>query len=289
MIVLILLVSALLFLEVLTQYKIENPEMFGDDCNSTQNPTQCMFFNAFWRDFGSVGKAMMVLFQSTTGGRNWYDIDYVLGSTGPFAKIMVTAYVTFFMFAFLNIITSIFVDRVMRIAQPNHDEQMMAKRMQDREAAEELKDLILSLNTDADASTISEEELTALNENIEVRDSFELAGLNILDVHGFFNTLCRISGSSKLEVDTFVEYAFRMKGLASSLDVQTILLQCDSMSRQLHKLTAHHGLHHHHNDHHHRAAPLTSQSAAGGRPDSASAQMSSKGEGDTVEPEEVSI
>merc|ERR1719296_310873 len=134
----------------------------------------------------------------------------MVGTTGVLSKVVFLIYVVFFIFAFLNIITSIFVDRVMRQAQPDHEELMMAKRRADHKAAKELKDLISSLNTDGD-TTISEAELMTLHDQPEVACALDMAGLNIKDVRSFFSTLCEVSGTEEIDIDTFVEYAFQMK------------------------------------------------------------------------------
>jgi len=60
-----------------------------------------------------------------------------------------------------------------------------------------------------------------------------MAGLNILDVHTFFDTLCRNSGTDSLDIDSFVDAAFQMKGAASSMDVQTIMFQMQDVQKDL--------------------------------------------------------
>jgi len=230
MIILIILVAALLFLEILSQYRVDNGATFENKVHQNMMET----------DFNTVGQAMMTLYQTTTGGRDWGEVYEFLSTTGSMAQVLVLFYVTFFVFAFFNIITSIFVDRVMSLAQPDREEIMMQKRRADRKAAEELKDIILKLNTEGDDSTISEEELMAMHENQEVMDRFEMAGLDIHDVNAFFNTLCKMSGTEELDIDTFVEYAFQMKGNASSLDVQMILYQVQDIAKDVKALQAHH-------------------------------------------------
>jgi len=223
MIVLIILVAALVFIEMLSQYRAENRDAF-------QSHLHKLMLEA---DFDTVGSTMMTLYQMTTGGRDWGPVYKFMGVTGAVSQVLVVFYVTFFVFAFLNIITSIFVDRVMSLAQPDREEVMMEKRRADRVLAEELKEIILKLNTEGDDATISEDELMAMRHDPEVMDRFEMAGLDIHDVHAFFSSLCRMSGTEELDIDSFVEFAFQMKGMASSLDVQVILFQVQDIAKDV--------------------------------------------------------
>merc|ERR1711972_1270239 len=88
--------------------------------------------------------------------------------------------------------------------------------------------MILKLVPDG-TQTISAGLLSELHNDRKVVDSFELVGLNILDVHSFFDTLCKISGTHELDIDAFVEAAFQMKGFASSINLQTLLFQIQEM------------------------------------------------------------
>jgi len=225
MITLIILVAALVFLDSVTQHRIDNPDIYEREPYKTFAES----------DFSSVAGAMMALFQSTTGGREWRELYELIGLTGVLSKLVFLAYVVFFIFAFLNIITSIFVDRVMQQSQPDHEELMLAKRGADHKAAIELKKLISSLDEHGDG-LISEEELMALNTHPDVAMQLEMAGLNIKDVSSFFETLCNISGTKELDIDTFVEAAFQMKGLACSVDVQTILFEVKDINRTVKEL-----------------------------------------------------
>merc|ERR1740121_3518334 len=99
---------------------------------------------------------------------------------------------------------------------------MLEKRRQDKRIVADLKALIQQLNTNQD-DKITEDELRKLYDEPDIVDTFEMAGLTVLDVHTFFDTLCKESGSKQLDIDSFVEAAYEMKGAASALDVQTIL------------------------------------------------------------------
>merc|ERR1712187_279882 len=82
-----------------------------------------------------------------------------------------------------------------------------------------------------------------LENNPDVKDCLELAGINILDVNSFFQTLVRISGTSVIEIGSFVETCMQMKGFASSLDMQAVLYQIQEISALLNQVAERQGVH----------------------------------------------
>merc|ERR1740121_170046 len=120
---------------------------------------------------------------------------------------------------------------------------MMQKRLRDAKSAMELKEVISRLNTNGD-NLISEEEFKKFQYDPAVLDAFEIAGLNITDVHTFFDTLCKVSGTHELDTKTFVEAAFQMKGFASSIDVQTLLFEMKETTRMLNRVKKSLGIKH---------------------------------------------
>merc|ERR1712060_663951 len=115
----------------------------------------------FQKDFSSVTSMMVVLFQCTTGGRDWGETYDVVAECGTVAAMLFLVFTGFFFFAFFNIITSIFVDKVVSAAQPDREEQMLEKRRKDLKVALELKDVIANVISDGN-KMISEADLSKL-------------------------------------------------------------------------------------------------------------------------------
>merc|ERR1719162_1097293 len=84
---------------------------------------------------------------------------------------------------------------------------------------------------------ISWDDMQALHANHEIRDCLDMAGIDIADVDSFFFTVCKISGSDIIDIDTFVDACFQMKGGASSLDMQTVLVQMHEVAMLLQKIS----------------------------------------------------
>lgn len=220
LLVLILAIASLVFVQILTELRIDNPDLCN--ANNGELEGQIMYH------FGSVEKSMLALFKGATGGLDWGHLFDVVKHTGIFGGMLFVAYIVFFIFAFFNIITSIFVDRAMGFAKPDHETLVLEKRRADQKLAEELTEVIRQLDKDG-GGVISHEEMLSLAERPEVRTCFEMAGLNISDVDSFFNDVCKVSGSTVIDIDSFVDSCMLMKGVATSVDMQTMLFRMQDM------------------------------------------------------------
>jgi len=218
-----LMVSALMFVQSITTYRIDHPE---------HNDTRL----GEW--FGSVPSAMLVQFMGTTGGMDWGDVYSVVQKTSNLNGIFYLSQILFFVFAFFNIVTSMFVDKAMKLAKPDEEVQMFERRQEERANAADLRRLIMEdLDLDQDG-VISLEELETLALDDRVRHKFEMRGLEVKDVEVFFKTLTAIADTDTLSIDAFVDGCMKMKGPASSLDVHALDFQLQVMSRHLSRISA---------------------------------------------------
>jgi len=218
-----LMVFALMFVQSITTYRMDHPE--HDDAHLSE-----------W--FGSVPAAMLVQFMGTTGGMDWGDVYAVVQSTSNFNGIFYLAQIVFFVFAFFNIVTSMFVDKAMKLAKPDEEVQMFERRIEERATAADLRRLIMEdLDLDQDG-VISLEELETLALDNRVRHKFVMQGLEIKDVEVFFKTLTTIADTDTLSIDAFVDGCMKMKGPASCLDVHALDFQMQVMSKMLNSISA---------------------------------------------------
>merc|ERR1719330_458978 len=104
----LLFVVSLVLVQSMTNYRIEH-----DDCASTD---ECTFMRT---EFGTVRDGMITLFQCTTGGTDWGDVFAIIKLCHLGATIAFIMYIIFFNFAFFNIITSMYVDKAMKLAKPD--------------------------------------------------------------------------------------------------------------------------------------------------------------------------
>merc|ERR1712241_1319406 len=97
----ITLIVALTLVQLMTSFRLDNRDHENED--SIIN----------W--FGSVQRAMVMLFQSTTGGIDWGDLYDTVALAGELPALFFLCFIVFFNFAILNIVTSIFVEKAVKL------------------------------------------------------------------------------------------------------------------------------------------------------------------------------
>jgi len=184
--------------------------------------------------FGSVPAAMLVLLQSTTGGADWVFAYDAIALTGAFTSSLFLFYILFFVFAFYNIVTSLFLEKAMKFAAPDMESMMLERRKQEAASARGLRGLIESLDSDHNGN-ITLDELTKLDDP-NFNRFFELHDLNIKDAEFFFHTLTQIAKSETLDIGAFVAGCMKMRGPATNLDVQALHFQMQLLADDVRNL-----------------------------------------------------
>jgi hypothetical protein len=175
--------------------------------------------------FPSVQGGMMTLLQAVSGGDDWANGYHLLKEVGIFSAVLYVFVILFFMISVWNVVTSLFIEKAMTAAQPDLNHLMYEQQMADLRYAEELTEMTQALDTDR-SGTISFEEFLQYFKNEKYRSFFIARGIEVKDAQKFFQILSGISGTNEVDCDSFVQGCLRMKGLASSLDLQTIRFEC---------------------------------------------------------------
>jgi len=183
-------------------------------------------------NFGSVQQCIFVLFSGTTGGHDWGETYSIVQTAGSFASGCFILYIGVVGLAITNVITSIFVDKAIRIASPGLHEQMMLKRREDLDLISDLRNLFSMIDVDT-SLTISRSELLASLSNIKVASYFELQGLDIRDAEAFLDVLTTACGQDEIDIDTFILGFLCMKGPANHVDVVSLSFRMNKMHQHL--------------------------------------------------------
>jgi hypothetical protein len=182
--------------------------------------------------FGSVPQAMLLLLQSVTGGLDWEELyDIILLSGGIRAAVYVF-YILFFVVAIWNIITSVFVEKVLKLAQPDMDTLMMEQRRKDDEDAKVLRELFRKLDVDC-SGTISAAEFERCIREKEVENFMVGRGIDIKDAKTFFTMLSEsMDKENEVDIGTVVGSCLRIKGVATSIDLQMLRYEARTAARR---------------------------------------------------------
>merc|ERR1719512_334424 len=109
---------------------------------------------------------------------------------------------------------------------------MLQKKRAEMAAAKELRAFAKELDVN-NSGCISRDELRMLASNSRVRNYFELLDIEVADVDMFYEMMAGLVGSDELDIDLFVAGCMKMKGNASSADVQALLFQTRLMQSQI--------------------------------------------------------
>jgi len=182
--------------------------------------------------FGSVQLALLSLFQGISGGQDWSEFYTTVNHAGPMISAVFIVYMLFIWLSVTNIITSLFVDKATKLAKPDLEDLLLEKRQEDVTQAAELTELFLSMDENR-SGTLTFDEFDRSMKDIRITSFFDINGLSINHASLFFKMLASLTESHQIHLDTFVSGCLRMKGMASNIDVITLLYQTRLIADQM--------------------------------------------------------
>jgi len=196
------------------------------------NTLESSFVSSVQEDFGSVRAALLSLFMAISGGQDWGSLYKLVKATGTLNSSFFLAYILLIWLSITNIIISIFCDKAIKLAQPDLDESLLAKRRIDLEKVRSIKSFFKSLDLNQ-SGTLSVSELQQCMHDMRTATYFEMMGLDIKDAELFFAMLTSMSGKEEVDVHTFVTGWLKLKGAATSLDVYTVQYQTELLEEKM--------------------------------------------------------
>merc|ERR1719269_172646 len=136
MISIMLYMFGLCFLNAVTAY-------LNDTTASDISEATMTGIDLYW---SSVPQSMMTLFWSVTGGADWEPLAAPIRDADSFFFVVFFFYIAFAAFAVLNVLTGMFVDTAMQVAQ--QDEQNVEEELLDRQEIKNYRQFALETLTD---------------------------------------------------------------------------------------------------------------------------------------------
>jgi len=133
-------------------------------------------------------------------------------------------------------LTGLFVENALKHAKPNHDTLVFDQRRQQIAEGHAMQAFCHEIDADG-TGTISLNEFVKALENEKVKTYLQLQGLDVKDAEMFFRMLLSASDSDEIDISAFVEGATKMKGMATAVDLQTLMFQMAAMRKQNKKVT----------------------------------------------------
>eukprot|EP00930_Biecheleria_cincta_P096804 TRINITY_DN8859_c0_g1_i11.p1 TRINITY_DN8859_c0_g1~~TRINITY_DN8859_c0_g1_i11.p1 ORF type:complete len:620 (-),score=125.26 TRINITY_DN8859_c0_g1_i11:199-2058(-) len=222
----VIFIFALLICQGLAGYLAEQISS-GQVLNESQTSQLAEFYS-------SVSQTMITLLQSTTAGLDWRDCFLPLRSTGTALAATYIFFILMFTVSVWNIVTSVFVEKAMKIAKPDMEAIVMEQGIQDQREARHLTELFAgrALADDELAGSMGLEELRALAENAKFRAYLNARGIDIKNVEVFFKMLTSASGQNEVNIHVLANACVRMKGFATSIDLQSLSFEAKINNRK---------------------------------------------------------
>eukprot|EP00928_Gymnodinium_smaydae_P039690 TRINITY_DN27052_c3_g2_i1.p1 TRINITY_DN27052_c3_g2~~TRINITY_DN27052_c3_g2_i1.p1 ORF type:complete len:888 (-),score=173.99 TRINITY_DN27052_c3_g2_i1:134-2797(-) len=185
--------------------------------------------------FGTVFNSVVTLFSSICGGWNWIDLYIPLFYVNPFVGCAFIFYIFFVVFGVLNVVTGAFVDSMRLVSERDRDAVVEAELKK----ADKLRDTMEKIFMEADvdgSGLLSWEEFEAHLGDERVRAYFQTLEIDVSQAKALF-LLLDIDESDEVPINRFVDGCMRMRGSATSIDVNMLLYENEKMLAKIHDFT----------------------------------------------------
>lgn len=173
--------------------------------------------------YGSVGRTMLSLFESITGGLDWDSLVSPLTTDiSPYLAFFFSWFIAFSVLAMLNVVTGVFVESVLLSARADKD-QFLVNNV--REIFQTVDGGIKEgcMNLDQFLQKLHTPQMQEFLKGIDVDPS---------DAKGLFRLL-DVDDSGVVEADEFLSGCLRLRGPAKALDAALIIQEVRGLQRSL--------------------------------------------------------
>jgi len=217
MLALVFYIFALILVNSSTSYLVFNFEVMDEaDVNLVK------------QYLGSVQQAMLTLYMTATGGDDWSVYYSVVQSTGTFGATVFILYVGFIEIAVMNILTGLFVENAMKLAKPDRDIRALEVCREEVSQQKQLMRLCEELDQDGSGTLTKDEFAKHMNDG-KLKYFLATLGLDIKDAERFFEILD--DENNEIDIGLFVDACMKLKGAASSIDLQDLTLKTVNLQR----------------------------------------------------------
>eukprot|EP00930_Biecheleria_cincta_P005781 TRINITY_DN106737_c0_g1_i1.p1 TRINITY_DN106737_c0_g1~~TRINITY_DN106737_c0_g1_i1.p1 ORF type:complete len:658 (+),score=112.29 TRINITY_DN106737_c0_g1_i1:51-1976(+) len=183
--------------------------------------------------FDCVGSTMITLFQAITGGVDWREPYTALLCTGPLLPALFVCFIALVSISVWNIVTGQYMERAMKLAQPDMDTLIMEKQIADYRDSHLLLDLFVRhLHLRNGESKVSIEDFHRLIEDPDFKAYLMARGIDIKNAQMFFKLLSGMEDGGEVDAITLANACVRMKGVATSIDLQLLSFESRLFVRQ---------------------------------------------------------
>jgi len=202
---------------------LETPEQWLDKDNEDVEDVR--------KYFGSLGSSMLSLFMAMSGGNDWGQYYEALGRLPWQYRALFLCFITFSVFAVVNIVTGVFVDNAMQSSHTDR-EIVVHEEMEEKKAfLQILRDIFMEMDKDGEGSISINTFERSMNDE-RVIAYFNSLKLDVSDARTLFRLL-DVDSSDEVSITEFLTGCFRLQGEARSLDTKIMRWQIDSLQEKM--------------------------------------------------------
>ncbi|CAE7490380.1 Cacna1c [Symbiodinium sp. CCMP2592] len=209
LLVLIIFLFGLVFTDITTEY-FANPEQHW-------NPVTTDFLRL---RFSSLELSMHTLFASITGGFTWVEARDAFAELSFVWGLMFEAFISFCLFAVLNVMTGVFCQSAIESAEKDHELNLQMLAHERAKYFRAVKRLFQQLDKNGDGG------ITVVEFEVALQDPTLLQVFNALEISAddawALFTQLDSDGDAHVDADEFLEGCMLLKGPARSVDVMGI-------------------------------------------------------------------
>lgn len=174
------------------------------------------------RYFGTLGSSVFVLFQSFTGGVDWRDVTTPLVNKisvimGPVFML----YISFMLFAVLNIVTGVFVETALRNAKDDKDYFMINN----------VRELLI--NTEGDKKGyLRWSDFESQLDSLQMKEYFKAIDVDLSEARNLYTLLDR-DKTDHVDAEEFFKGCLDLRGPAKALDLALLMHEVRVIGKRL--------------------------------------------------------
>jgi len=173
-------------------------------------------------DFGSLGDAILSLYQAVTGGTDWGDfLDPLRSEISLIVVPCFMLYIAFVLLCMLNVITGVFVESALLNAKHDKNVYMI----------NHIRHLFSDTKLCTESGEISWDGFVCKLDTLEMQEIFKEIDIDISEAKGLFKLL-DTDESNSIDVAEFINGFTRLRGPAKSLDLQLLMREMMRLSQR---------------------------------------------------------
>jgi Ca2+-binding EF-hand superfamily protein len=184
--------------------------------------------------FGSLQGSTTSLYMAMSGGMDWGDAYSVLNPLSFEYKLMFLGFVTFAIFALLNVVTAVFVESAMQRSQNDREFVVQQELDQKLQFMDTMQRVFEELDVD-DSGTLTVDEFEKQIQDENILSYLSTLELDVAQVRTLLTLLDR-DQNGEVDIEEFVTGCLRLKGGAKSLDMAMLQYQIEWILRNIEAL-----------------------------------------------------